>query len=319
MNTSPFVDEYVSFLNGFLRDDAKTLDVVFDCSSGATGPIMEALREKGKRKKEKREWAILNGQPDGNFPNHAPDPLHAGSLRALQKSVVSNGADIGVIFDADGDRVFFVDDKGRFVDPDVVAYLLLWSLRPNRFVTDAKDGWLVRRQSLDFTRDESLLGAKRISGKTGHYAMKHAMRKNGAEFGCERSGHYYFKNFFYCDSGIMAAVAVLNALARLPYALSEFVDLLPETYRSPEINVPVSPSIAPAGLFAHIERTYKKDAKAISKIDGIAMDFADPDWWFNVRLSNTESLVRLNVEARDKATYDAQLKKLTTVLKRGIK
>ncbi|OGM94278.1 hypothetical protein A2524_01235 [Candidatus Wolfebacteria bacterium RIFOXYD12_FULL_48_21] len=295
--TSPFIDEYIDFLNGFLRDDVKTLDVVFDCSNGAAGSVIERLFS---------DSIILNGRPDGNFPNHAPDPLHAGSLRALQEGVVSNGADVGIIFDADGDRVFFIDDMGRFVDPDVVAYLLLWSLRPNRFVTDAKDGWLVRRQ---------LLGAKRIAGKTGHYHIKQVMRAKDAEFGCERSGHYYFKNFFYCDSGIMAAVAVLNALARLPYALSEFVDLLPATYRSPEINVPISPSVAPAALFARIEAAYKKDAAAISKTDGIGMDFADPDWWFNVRLSNTEPLVRLNVEAQDKAVYDAQLKKLTYLLK----
>jgi len=309
-NTSPFIDEYIDFLNGFLRDDAKILDVVFDCSNGAAGPVIERLFS---------DSIILNGRPDGNFPNHAPDPLHAGSLRALQKSVVFNSADVGIIFDADGDRVFFVDDTGRFVDSDVVAYLLLWSLRPKRFVTDAKDGWLVRRQSLYFTRDESLLGAKRIASKTGHYHIKQVMRAKDAEFGCERSGHYYFKNFFYCDSGIMAAVAVLNALARLPYTLSEFVDLLPATYRSPEINVPISPSVAPAALFARIEAAYKKGATSISKTDGIAMDFADPDWWFNVRLSNTEPLVRLSMEARDKGTYDAQLKKLTIILKSGSK
>ena len=304
----PLIDEYVDFLKGFLRDDAKMLDVVFDCSSGTTGPIIEGLKEKETRKKEKGGWVILNGRPDGNFPNHAPDPLHAGSLGALQKSVVSNGADAGIIFDADGDRVFFIDDKGRFVDPDVVAYLLLWSLRPKRFVTDAKDGWLVR---------EAPFGVKRIAGKTGHYHIKQTMRAKNAELGCERSGHYYFKSFFFCDSGIMAALATLNALARSPYTLSEFVDLMPVTYRSPEINVPIAPSADPVALFARIERTYKKSAQAISKIDGLAMDFSDPDWWFNVRASNTEPLVRLNIEARDRQVLAAQLDKLTELLKSG--
>lgn len=297
---SPFIGEYIDFLKGFLHADAKTLDIVFDCSNGSTGPIVDRLFP---------DSIILNGRPDGNFPKHAPNPLHAGSLGALQKSVVANGADVGVIFDADGDRVFFIDDRGRFVDQDVVAYLLLWSLRPKQFVTDAKDGWLVRRTSF---------GAKRIAGKTGHYAIKRLMRAKNAEFGCERSGHYYFKRFFFCDSGIIAAVEMLNAIARLPYRLSDFVDLVARAYRSQEINVSISSTDHDA-LFARIEQIYKKDASIVTKTDGITMEFSNPDWWFNVRASNTEPLVRLSMEAQDKRVYEAQLKKLTELLKRGSK
>ena len=297
---SPFISEYADFLSGFLHDDARALNVVFDCSNGATGPVIDALFP---------DSIILNGRPDGNFPNHAPDPLQEGSLDALRKKVISDHADVGVIFDADGDRVFFVDDRGRFVDPDVVAYLLLLSLRPKRFVTDTKDGWVVRRQPF---------GAKRIESKTGHYFIKHAMRKNCAELGCERSGHYYFKNFFFCDSGTMAAIEMLNAVARLPYRLSDLVDLLPATYRSKEINVPIL-SGARETMLARIARAYAKDAIAVSTMDGITMEFSDPDWWFNVRFSNTEPLVRLSMEARDRAVYDAQFKKLTGLLKQSSK
>lgn len=296
--TSPFSSEYVDFLKRFLHADAKTLDIVFDCSSGSTGPIIDRLFP---------DSIILNGRPDGNFPKHAPDPLHAGSLGALQKSVVANDADAGVIFDADGDRVFFIDDRGRFVDQDVVAYLLLWSLRPKQFVTDAKDGWLVR---------EAPFGAKRIAGKTGHYYIKQTMRAKNIEFGCERSGHYYFKNFFFCDSGIMAAIEMLNAIARLPYLLSDLVDLAPRTYRSQEINISIQPGDHDA-LFARIEQAYKKNARVVIKTDGIAMEFSNPDWWFNVRASNTEPLMRLNMEARDNRVHKAQLKKLTTLIKQG--
>lgn len=306
---NPFIGEYIDFLSGFLHTDAKTLDIVFDCSSGSTGPIIEALMRHVTCDMQQGRWVILNGRPDGNFSKHAPDPLHAGSLGALQKSVVVNGADVGIIFDADGDRVFFIDNLGRFIDQDVVAYLLLWSLRPKRFVTDAKDGWLVR---------EAPFGVRRITSKTGHYHIKQTMRVKNVELGCERSGHYYFKNFFFCDSGIMAAIEVLNAIAQLPYRLSDLVDLLPETYRMQEINVPIL-SFDSDALFARIERVYKKEAAHVSKIDGIAMEFSDPDWWFNVRASNTEPLVRLNMEARDKRVYEAQLKKLTELLKKGSK
>ena len=291
-----YVLEYVNFLRGFLCDDVDTSNAVFDCSNGAAGPIIERLFP---------DSIIVNGKPDGNFPNHAPDPLHAGSLDMLMRKVVSERADIGIIFDADGDRAFFVDDTGRSVDPDVIAYLLLWSLRPEKFISEVKAGWLIKQQSL---------GAKRTESKTGHYFFKQAIRKHGAEFGHEESGHYYFKDFFYCDSGIMAAIEVLNAITKLPYTLSEFVDLLPNTYISAEINFSV-PFAAHDALLARIERTYAKDAAHRSTLDGITLEFNNPDWWFNVRFSNTEPLARLRVEARDTHVYDAQLKKLTELLK----
>ncbi len=294
----PFVGEYVDFLKTFLLPGAKELPVVFDCSNGAAGPIIERLFP---------DAIILNGAPDGNFPNHAPDPLHAGSMDALRKKVVSDSAAIGIIFDADGDRAFFVDDRGRVVDPDVIAYLLLWSLRPKRFISDLKTGWLIKRHPF---------AAKRIESRTGHYFIKQAMRKYAAEFGHEESGHYYFKNFFHCDSGIMAAVEALNAVSKLPYRLSDLVDLLPVTHKSLEINFPV-PIESHGALLARIEAVYKKDAIHASKLDGVTLEFKDPEWWFNVRFSNTEPLARLNMEARDKQVYDMQLEKLTELLKQG--
>lgn len=303
-----YIKEYVDFLNGFLSDGAQTIDVIFDCSNGSSGPIIERLFP---------DSIILNGRPDGNFPNHAPDPLHTGSLDMLQKRVVSDTADIGVIFDADGDRAFFVDDRGRSIDPDAIAYLLLWSLRPQRFISEVKAGWLIKRQSFGSAQDAPF-GAKRIESKTGHYYFKQAMRKWNAEFGQEESGHYYFKEFFYCDSGIMAAAEVLNAVAKLPYTVSQFIDLLPATYKSAEINFPV-PLAKHGALLKHIETVHAKKATHSSKLDGIVLEFKDPDWWFNVRFSNTEPLARLRVEARDKQVYDEELRKLTGLLKQGSK
>lgn len=301
-----YIKEYVDFLRGFLSDDTNTINVVFDCSNGATGPIIERLFP---------DSIIINGRPDGNFPNHAPDPLHKGSLIMLQKKTRSEGCDVGVIFDADGDRVFFVDDRGRAVDPDVITYLLLWSLRPKRFISDIKTGWLIKKD-LFGTAHHKLLDIERNKSKTGHYFIKKAMRKWNAEFGHEESGHYYFKEFFYCDSGIMTVVEVLNALAKLPYTLSQFIDMLPTTYKSAETNFSV-PFALHGSLLKHIEATYKKHAVGVSKLDGITMEFKDPDWWFNVRFSNTEPLARLNMEARDKHVYDERFEELTALLKKG--
>lgn len=295
---SPFIDAYVGFLRSFLREDAAMTDVVFDCSNGATGLVIERLFP---------DSIILNGRPDGNFPNHAPDPLHKGSMDALQAKVVSNHADIGIIFDADGDRMFVVDDKGRIVDPDAIAYLLLWHLRPHRFVSDVRAGWLVRQHPF---------AIKRIESRVGHYFIKQVMRKWDAEFGHEGSGHYYFSNFFYCDAGIMAAIEVLNALAKLPYRLSEFVDLLPATHKSPEINIAV-PLAAHDAVLNRIEKQYARSYTRRSTLDGLTLTFADPDWWFNVRFSNTEPLARLHLEARDKEVYEVHLGQLTELLKNG--
>lgn len=290
--------EYVNFLGKFLSEGIRDINVVFDCSSGATGPIIERVFP---------DAIILNGHPDGRFPNHAPDPLHVGSLDMLQRKVISNHADVGIIFDADGDRMFVVDDKGRSVDPDAIAYLLLWFLRPKFFISESKAGWLIKQQPF---------GAKRIESKTGHYFFKQVMRERGIDFGHEESGHYYFKKFFYCDSGIIAAIEVLNALARIPYRLSEFVDLLPVTHKSVEINFPV-PFDRHDILLKHIEATYKADAARVSRLDGITLEFNDPQWWFNVRFSNTEPLARMRIEALDAKVYDEQLKKLTGLLKQG--
>ncbi|KKT43689.1 MAG: Phosphoglucomutase/phosphomannomutase alpha/beta/alpha domain I [Candidatus Wolfebacteria bacterium GW2011_GWE2_44_13] len=293
-----YTQEYVAFLSNYFCACAKHIPSVFDCSNGSTGPIIEQLFS---------DAIIINGRPDGNFPHHAPDPLHKGSLVMLQKKVLSERADVGIIFDADGDRAFFIDNKGRFVDPNVIAYLLLWSLRPKHFISDVKAGWLIKRHPFE---------SKRIESKTGHYFIKQAMRKWNADFGHEESGHYYFRDFFYCDSGIFAAIAVLHAIAQLPYTLAEFVDLLPVTHASGEINFPIS--VAKRGtLLQTIENHYKKDAARVSKIDGIAVEFKNPDWWFTVRFSNTESLARLNVEALDKKVLDKQVRKLTELIKRA--
>lgn len=306
---SPYIKEYAEFLNGFLHDDARALDVVFDCSNGSTGQVVQALRLQAASDRRHGRWIFLNEMPDGNFPNHAPDPLHAGAMDALQKKVISDRAAVGVIFDADGDRAVFVDERGRFVSQDAVAYLLLWFLRPKRFVTDMNAGWIIKRQPF---------GAECIESKTGHYFVKQAMREHRAAFGYEGSGHYYFKDFFFCDSGIMTAINVLNAVARLPYRLSEFVDLLPITYASAELDFH-TPFHAHGDLLSRIERAYVASAARTSKLDGIAMEFLEPAWHFVVRFSNTEPLVRLRIEAREKSVYDEQLKKLTTLLKQGRK
>ena len=135
------------------------------------------------------------------------------------------------------------------------------------------------------------------------------MREKQADFAAEKSGHYYFKKFFYCDSGILAAIEVMNAVSRLPYKVSDFIDLLPQYYRSGEVNFKVSD--API-VVERILRKYKKEASKISHLDGLTMEFKD--YWFNLRPSNTEPLLRLNLEAKDDEMLDQKLKELVPLL-----
>ena len=190
-----------------------------------------------------------------------------------------------------------VDDKGRFVNPGASARLLIWHLKPKKAIVDVGTSWLVKRFKIHDSRfmiHES---------KVGQYFIKQKMRIENADFGAEHSGHYYFKEFFSLDSGILAAIEIINAVSKLPYRLSDFVDLLPRYYRS-EIDLGLK-RVDPENLLKAVERAYQREALPtgrqavkISRLDGLTMEF--PDWWFNLRFSQTEPLVRLNIEATEK-------------------
>jgi len=293
---------YFSFLKKFYSPNPdKKLKVVFDCSNGTAGLILE----KFTTNHSKLKIYFINDKPDGYFPAHGPNPLKPGAVKQLQAAVEKNKADLGIIFDADADRVFFVDDKSRFIDPDAVARLLIWHLKPKKVIIDVSAGWLVKKLKI-------------IESKVGHYFIKQKMRKENADFGAEHSGHYYFKEFFGLDSGILAAIEVINAVSRLPYKLSDFVEFLPKYYRS-EINLKCK-----AESIKHKENLLKKiegknlllNAKhliRISHLDGLTMEFSD--WWFNLRFSNTEPLLRLNVEAKSQFKLQEQIFKLKKLLR----
>jgi phosphomannomutase len=345
--------EYVEFLRGFLAPQKK-LKVVFDCSNGTTGGIMKGIADYGLRIKNNK---ILNSIPNGNFPAHGPNPLKPGAMKQIQKEVLKNKADLGVIFDADGDRAFFIDDKGRVVDPDIIASLLIWYLKPKKIVITEITSSVIN--NLRPTTDDLQL----IRSENGGYFIKNLMIKNNADFGCERSGHYYFAlrsfsegGFFYMDSGILAAIHIMNAISKLPYKLSDFVDLSPRYYRSGDINIKLTNNQQPTtnnknaekvnNLFKKIEKYFSHDSirqlgdqVQISHIDGLRMDFKilgnnitshslskngiasrslGGGWWFNIQLSNTEPLLRLNIEASSKQILAKQNKMLLKLLRNGI-
>ncbi|MEK9154576.1 MAG: hypothetical protein AAB596_00680 [Patescibacteria group bacterium] len=312
---------YTNFLKKFLNPHKK-LKAVFDCSNGTTGPILKQLTSKNLR----LTTYFINNEPNGNFPAHGPDPLKKNAMSDLRLAILHHKADLGIIFDADGDRMFLMDDCGRFINPDVTAKLLIWRLKSKKIIVDVSTGWLIRR---GITNNESGINNKKINpiihnskfiiqSRVGHYFIKNLMRKKNIDFAAERSGHYYFSHQnpgeekLYFDSGILAAVHIINAVSKLPYKLPAFNDLLPQYYRSGEINIKGNAG----SLIKKIEEQYKNQALKISHIDGLTMEFNSPagEWWFNLRPSNTEPLIRINIETTSKALLEKKKKELIGLL-----
>lgn len=302
-----FIKTYADFLNRNLNPQKK-MNVVFDCSNGTAGPILKELRIKNL------EFRIINDKPDGNFPGHGPNPLEKNAMSDLRFAIRRHKSDLGIIFDADADRVFFIDDKKRFINPDAIARLLIWHLKPKKIIIDARTGWLVKKYQILNTKYQILIS------KVGHYFIKKLMRKINADFAAEYSGHYYFaprnlgKGEFYFDSGILAAIEVINAVSKMPYKLSNFIDLLPQYRRSPEINFKIK---NPDKFIKKIEKYFKTQntkykIQNTNYLDGLTMEFNPPagGWWFNIRPSNTELLLRLNIEAENGKLLDKNIKKL---------
>ena len=292
---------YGEFLLRHLKLQRK-IKAVFDGSNGSTGPILEYIERRSKDLK----LELQDVNPDGNFAAHGPNPLHRGALKDLSSAVLKNEADFGAEFDADGDRVVFVDDRGRPISYDIVSLLMLLYLKPRNMIFDVRHGFLLR--------DMRPKGTKLTMSRVGSVFIKEAMHKKDIEFGAEESGHYYFKQFFYADSGIMAAVLFASAVSEIVgVRLSEWIDGLPEYHRSPELNFKFKNKVA---VISKIEKHFKNRAKHISRIDGVRMEFISPkgEWWFSLRPSNTENLLRLNVEATNKALLKGSLTELRRLL-----
>ncbi|KKQ21800.1 MAG: Phosphomannomutase [Candidatus Wolfebacteria bacterium GW2011_GWC1_37_10] len=312
-----YLNLYSDFLKKFFNPQ-KPLKVIFDCSNGTTGPILKKLTDNNQRLKT----FFINDNPNGNFPAHSPNPLEKNSAIQLQKEVKKQKSDLGIIFDADGDRVIFVDNKARIVNPEIISRLLIWYLKPNKIIITPSTGWLIKKIN-NHTRAKDFINKqetriKIIKSKIGHYYIKKIMFREKADFAFEQSGHYYFafknlgKDGLYYDSGIMAAIEIINAVSQLPYSLADFNDLLPQYHRSGEINIKIKNGNL---KIRKIERYFKASATKISHLDGLTMEFNPPagGWWFNLRPSNTESLLRLNIEAVSKSKLDKIIKKLQSL------
>jgi phosphomannomutase len=243
---------------------------------------------------------------DGTFPNHPPDPLEAANRREVEERVVTEGADLGIAWDGDADRCFFVDDRGGFVPGDFVTALLGEAFA--RKEKGARIVYDVRASRAVKDRVEAA-GGKAFMNRVGHAFIKKRMREENAAFGGEVSGHFYFRDNWYADNGMIPALLVLELLGVSGRKFSELVAPLRERYHiSGEINSKVAD--VPRAL-ARIEERYR-DA-TITRMDGISVDYED--WHFNVRGSNTEPLLRLNLEAYSDDVMQARREEVLSLIR----
>ncbi|MDT9691230.1 phosphomannomutase/phosphoglucomutase [Streptomyces sp. P9(2023)] len=232
---------------------------------------------------------------DGTFPNHEANPLDPANIVDLQARVRAEGADLGLAFDGDADRCFVVDERGEAVSPSAITALVA-----ARELAKTPGGTVIHNLITSWSVPEVVRehGGTPVRTRVGHSFIKEEMAKSGAIFGGEHSAHYYFKDFWNADTGMLAALHVLAALGGQDGPLSELVSSYDRYAGSGEINSTVADQ---AGRTAAVKAAYAdREGITLDELDGLTVTAAD--WWFNLRPSNTEPLLRLNVEARDKAT-----------------
>lgn len=299
-----YQNAYIFFLLKFIKP-RRRLKVIVDCSNGAAGSIVHKIFKNSKF----LNFKIINSTADGNFPAHGPDPLRGNAFKKASSFVLEQKADVGIVFDADGDRAFFIDNRGRKINPDVIAKLFVWYLKPKKIVVDARTGWLVTKSQATSYKPQV------INSKVGRYFVEQLMKKNKADFGAEHSGHYYFKTFYYFDSGIFSAIQAINAVSKLPYSLADFVDLLPQYY-SKDVNFRLNSKRDYSATIGKIENRYKKFAVKTSRLDGLKMEIKKPSgrFWFNIHFSNTEPVIRLTIEAQSSKILAVEARNLANLL-----
>jgi phosphomannomutase len=295
--------DYVNRVLSFVDLGAITpLKIVIDGANGMGGvmlpPVLERLPIDAVR------WYF---EPDGSFPNHEPNPLLPENREFIVERTTSEGADFGVAFDGDADRCFFVDDEGNFVPGDFVTALFAEAVLEKdpgaKIIYDVRASWAVPETI-------EAAGGIPLINRVGHAFIKQRMRQDGAVFGGEVSGHYYFRDFSQADSGVVPFLLMLELVSRKGQKLSEILQPFRERYfLTGELNTPVPDVDA---KLRELEERFAGQGK-VSHLDGVSVD-AD-GWHFNVRPSNTEPLLRLNLEARSQELMERKRDEVLDVIR----
>lgn len=284
---------YIDINNLSVADSptAKPLKLVVNAGNGTAGPALDVIEARLKQLKVPVEFIKVNHKPDGSFPNGIPNPLLVENRASTRDAVIEHNADMGIAWDGDFDRCFLFDEHGDFIEGYYIVGLLaenFLSKNPgSKVIHDPRLTW----NTIDIVNQA---GGQAIQSKTGHAFIKERMRCEDAIYGGEMSAHHYFRDFFYCDSGMIPWLLIAELVCLRKQPLSSLVKARIEAYPSSgEINNIIDdPKAAIARVFAN----YQNDTQVIDETDGISMEF--DTWRFNLRSSNTEPVVRLNVESR---------------------
>lgn len=295
---------YVEHLLSYINVEAlKPIKIVVDAGNGGAGRVVDLLEPHLPF-----EFIKLHHEPDGNFPNGVPNPLLPENRAAAIAAVKEHDADLGLGWDGDFDRCFFFDENAEFIEGYYVVGLLaeafLKQHGPSKIVHDPRLTW----NTVDIVETH---GGEAVQSKTGHAFIKERMRLENAVYGGEMSAHHYFRDFAYCDSGMIPWLLVTSLIGESGKGLSEMVrERMAAHPCSGEINRTIE---EPAAVLARIEKIYAPGALIVEKVDGLSVSMEQ--WRFNLRMSNTEPVVRLNVESRaDTALMEAKTQELLALI-----
>ncbi len=296
--------DYVEHLLGYVdRSSLRPLSVVVNAGNGGAGQVIDLLAPHLPFR-----FTRLLHDPDGSFPNGVPNPLLPENRRITADAVLAEKADLGIAWDGDFDRCFLFDARGEFIEGYYIVGLLaecrLRRLPGEKIVHDPRLTW----NTIEMVRQA---GGVPVQCKSGHAFIKEVMRRENAVYGGEMSAHHFFREFSYCDSGMIPWLLVLELMSTSEKPLNELVGERMERFpASGEVNRRLTD---PAAALRRIREIYEPDALLVDETDGIGIDF--DDWRFNLRLSNTEPLIRLNVEARgDRALMERKTQEVLTYL-----
>lgn len=294
---------YAEFLRDLVPLDIRPLKVAVDAGNGMGGLTVPAVFQGLPL-----ELEALYFELDGNFPNHEANPLDPANLVDLQHFTVEVGADLGIAFDGDADRCFIVDEKGEPVSPSAICAIIAEHYLDEQPGSTIIHNLITSKSVPELVQEK---GGKPVRTRVGHSFIKAQMAEHGAIFGGEHSAHYYFADFFNADSGMLAALHVLSTLGSQDKPLSELAQAYNRYEASGEINSEVADQ---QGRTAAVVEAFADRTASVDKLDGVTIDLNDGSW-LNVRASNTEPLLRLNVEAKTQDQVEAIVDEALTVIR----
>jgi phosphomannomutase len=303
-----FWKDFLTYIFSFADlSEINPLKIVVDASNGVAGIVISKIQDKLPI-----EIIPLNFEPDGNFPNHSPNPLEEGSVNKISETIKKENADFGVIFDGDADRIFLVDETGNFVRADATLLLLA------KYFLEKNPGMAIAYNAICSKAVPEFInkwGGKPVRTQVGFVNVREGLLKNNGIMGGELSGHYCYKDNYYMDSGMISFLTLLQIFSKDSRKVSEISKELSPYPKSPELNFKVKNK---EEVLQKIKEKYIDPSTPLGAggkadfLDGITVTYKD--WWFNVRPSNTEPVLRLTIEAETQEVLDAKIKELTAVV-----